>query len=254
MRRTTGFLAGSLALATFGWGAEAPPAVARVFATQVKPGMNAQYEAGRKRHMDFHRKQADAWAWLTWEVETGDRAGTFLTGTFGHEFKDFDDWEAKLGKADTADGLLNLVPFTASQVNGFYVLLSEFSRPTGTLEPSPLTELVHYQLEPGTDETFRNAIQKIHEAIGKSTWKVNYDWYALANGGEHPAYVLAFPMKGFADLAPLDPPFPVMLEKALGPYEAREVRESLDRCVRSARSEIVRYRSDLSYLPAPAAK
>jgi hypothetical protein len=32
---------------------------------------------------------------------------------------------------------------------------------------------------------------------------VNYDWYALVNGGEHPAYVLAFPMRGFADLAPL---------------------------------------------------
>jgi hypothetical protein len=250
MRRTLWFLTGSLAVSAFAFGADAPATVARVFATQVKPGMNAQYEAGRKRHMEWHRKQADAWAWFTWEVETGDRAGTFITGTFGHQWKDFDDWDAKLGKGDTADGALNLVPFTGSQVNGFYTLVPDVSRLSGATEPPPMTELVHYQLKMGSEQEFRNAIKKIHESIAKSTWKVNYEWYELVDGGEHPAFVLAFPMKGFADLAPPDPPFPAMLEKALGQYEAQEVMKSIDRCVKSARSEIIRYRPDLSYAPA----
>jgi hypothetical protein len=202
--------------------------------------------------MEWHRKQADAWAWFTWEVETGDRAGTFITGTFGHQWKDFDDWEAKLGKGDTADGALNLAPFAGSQANGFYTLVPDVSRLSGATEPPPMTELTHYQLKFGSEQEFRAAIKKIHEAIGKSTWKVNYEWYELVDGGDHPGYVLAFPLKGFADLAPPDPPFPAMLEKALGQYEAQEVMKAVDRCVKAARTEIIRYRSDLSYAPAAA--
>jgi hypothetical protein len=248
MRRTTWFLSASLAFPAF-LTAQPTGSVARVFVTQVKGGQTAQYEAGRKRHMDWHRKQADTWAWFTWEVVTGERAGSFLAGTFGHQWKDFDDWEAKLGTSDAADGALNMAASTASQVNGFYLHMPEVSRGPGG-EPPPMSELTFYRLNFGADQEFRSAIKKAHEAIGKSTWKVNYAWYEMVNGGDHPTYVLAFAMKGFADLAPQDPPFPAMLEKVMGAYDAQEVLKAIDRSVKSARSEIVRYRPDLSYVPA----
>jgi hypothetical protein len=252
MRRMMWLLTGAVALPLSVHAAEPTPTVGRVFSSQAKPGMTTQLEAGRKRHMDWHRKQNDSWAWFTWEVETGDRAGTYITGTFGHRWKDFDDWETKLGKGDTADGALNLTPFVGSTVNGFYELLPDVSRPSGSAEPAPLSELIHYQLNPGSAQEFRSAMKKVHEAIGKSSWNVNYAWYELSDGGDHPAYVLAFPMKGFADMESPDPSFPVMLEKAFGRYEAQEVMKSIDRSVKSMRSEIVRYRADLSYVPAPA--
>jgi len=44
----------------------------RVFVT-VPSGMAQQYEEGRERHMDWHRKQGDTWTWDTWQVETGQR-------------------------------------------------------------------------------------------------------------------------------------------------------------------------------------
>jgi len=247
MRRSIWFLTGALALPAFLLAAEPPPSVMRAFVTQPKTG----YEAGRKRHMDWHKKQADTWAWFTWEVETGDRTGAFVTGTFGHQWKDFDDWEAKLGKGDTADGALNLAPFVGSQTNGFYQFLADVSRPTeGSTEPPPMTELIHYQVKIGSAQEFRSAMKKFHEAIGKSTWKVSYEWYELVDGGEHPSFTLAFPLKGFADLAPPDPPFPAMLEKAMGQYDAQELMKAVDRCTKSVRSEILRYRPDLSYVPA----
>jgi hypothetical protein len=37
-------------------------------------------------------------------IETGDNAGTYVTSSCGHAWKDFDEWEARMGKADTADG------------------------------------------------------------------------------------------------------------------------------------------------------
>ena len=78
--------------------------VCRVYFSTPKPGMGQQYEFGRKKHMQFHRDQKDTWTWNTFAVETGDNAGMYVTSSCGHAWKDFDEWEARMGKADTADG------------------------------------------------------------------------------------------------------------------------------------------------------
>ncbi|MGA8763549.1 MAG: hypothetical protein WB562_11850, partial [Candidatus Sulfotelmatobacter sp.] len=53
--------------------------VCRIYFSMPKPGMNQQYEAGRKKHMQFHRAQKDTWTWNTFTVETGDNAGMYVT-------------------------------------------------------------------------------------------------------------------------------------------------------------------------------
>jgi len=98
--------------------------VCRVYFSTPKPGMDQQYEAGRKKHMQFHRDQKDTWTWNTFAIETGDNAGMYVTSSCGHAWKDFDEWEARMGKADTADGAKNLTPYVQSGRNGFYVYRS----------------------------------------------------------------------------------------------------------------------------------
>lgn len=250
MRKTVWMLAGALAMvAAPALAADQPGTVARVYVTVPKAGMTAQYEAGRKKHMDWHKRQNDSWAWAVWQIETGDRAGSYISGSFAHQWKDLDDWEKKLGDADTADGNLNLAPFSAGGTNGIYNLLSDVSRPGGAT-PSPMSELFHYQLKMGADQEFRSAIKKVHEAIGKAGVDWHYGWYELVDGGEHPTFVLAVQMNGWADLAPSEPAFPAMLAKAFGDYEAGEILKSIDHSVKAVRSEVIRYRADLGYVPA----
>jgi hypothetical protein len=251
MSKSTWILAAALALpAASALAADPPGTVGRVFVNAAKPGMTAQYEAGRKRHMDWHRKQGDAWAWLTWQVETGDRTGSYIVGTFGHQWKELDEWDKKLGTADEADAQLNIVPSSVGQTNGIYNLLADVSRPTAGPTPSPMAEIVTYQLNMGAEQEFRSAMKKVHEAIGKAGLDWHYFWYELIDGGEQPTFVLAIAMNGWADLAPSDPPFSAMLAKAYGDYEAGEILKSIDRSVRSVHSEVIRYRPDLSYVPA----
>ena len=85
-----------------------------VYATTPKPGMTKQLEEGRKRHMDFHRKQNDTWTWQVWQIETGESTGSYFSTSFGHSWQDLDAWEQKMGTADTADGAVNLSPYAAS--------------------------------------------------------------------------------------------------------------------------------------------
>ncbi len=68
--------------------AQKSPDVCQISTWKVKPGAGAAWAEGRKKHMEFHKQQKDAFGWYTWEVINGDRAGNFITGTFDHYWKD----------------------------------------------------------------------------------------------------------------------------------------------------------------------
>src|SRR6266700_933790 len=99
----------------------------RIFLQDPKPGMDTQFVAARKKHNAFHAAQKDTWTWNTFAVQTGDHTGRYVTSTCGHAWKDFDEWEARMGKADAADGATNLTPYVQSGRNGFYVYRSDMS-------------------------------------------------------------------------------------------------------------------------------
>ena len=227
---------------------EKPGNVTRVFFTTAKPGAVDDYEAGRKRHMEAHKRMGDTWTWQTYVVEVGENVGSYSTVTFNHHWKDYDAWEEKNGEADNADVEKNLTPFSVAGGNAFYIYLADSSTPA-SMSPTPLVQLLHFQLKGGAEPEFQNAIKKTHEAIQKTKWASNYQWYSLAVGGEGLHYVLAIPLKGFAEMEDPEVPFPVMLEKALGPVAAKAVMASFDKTVAHQWSEILRYRPDLSYNP-----
>ncbi len=57
----------------------------------VQPGAAAKYEEGFMKHMDWHGKQNDPWTLLVWQVITGPDSGTYCSGSFGHNWEDFDN-------------------------------------------------------------------------------------------------------------------------------------------------------------------
>lgn len=228
---------------------EKPGTIARLYEARVKDGMEAQYEEGRKRHMDFHKKAGDTWTWSTWQVETGPRVGTYFVASGGHHWKDFDAWDAKMAEPDTADGARNLAPYTAGGGNAFYDFMANVSRPDPSGTISKMSQITIFRVKIGAEQAFINAARKIHEAIGKANWPVHYAWYALMDGGETPEFVLAIPMKGWVSMEEPEPSFPVMLEKAVGRTEAGAIMDSFGQTVRSQSVETWRYRPDLSYAP-----
>jgi len=225
--------------------------VGRVYVMTPKPGMVKQFEDGRKRHMDWHRKQNDTWRWETWQIETGPNTGSYFSTTFGHTFADFDTWEMKLGDPDAADSATNMQPYLGEGAdNGIWMVLGDVSRPPDMSAPLKLAEVNHFLLKPGHEDDFADSAKKINEAINKANWPVHYIWYVLVDGGEAPHYVLLIFMNGWADLAEPDPPFRAMLEKGLGRHDTQAVLHSVDEAVKREWTETIRFRPDLSYIPA----
>jgi hypothetical protein len=251
MRRTGAIAAVTLML---GFGApivaqETPGTIGQVIVTRVKAGMGKQYQEGRKRHMAWHKKQNDSWSWSTWEVTSGPYTGSYITLSFGHTWKDFDDWEARMGPGDAVDVDLNMTPYSESTTVSYYALLPDLSRPPAATPK--MSQVLHYLLKPEKESEFRHALQRAHEAIGKTSWPQSYSWFELQNGGEGPHFVLVLPLNSFADMAGPEMPFPAMLAKAFGPFEAGAILDAFGQAAKSQWSELIVHRPDLGLISTP---
>jgi hypothetical protein len=243
-------VAGLLALTVLPAVAQEGSNMARVYVTVPKPGMTKQYEEGRKRHMEWHRKQNDAWTWEIWQVITGEGTGAYLSISSGHSWKDFDDWDQKLEEGDTADGAVNMQPYLAATTASIWEYLPKVSRPPEGNVPSKMSEVIHFMVKPEAESDFNDAMAKINDAINKTNWPSHYLFYALENGGEGPHIALVLPHNNWADMAEPDVSFTAMLEKGLGRHDAEAVLRTLNKSVRRQWTEMLVYRPDLSYRPA----
>jgi hypothetical protein len=225
--------------------------VCRIYFSTPKPGATQQFEAGRKKHMQFHGAQKDTWSWRTYAIQTGDNAGTYVTSACGHSWKDFDDWEQRMGKADTADGEQNLTPYIQSGRNAFYVYRADMSLAPLNQPVLPMTSVTIYVLHPGAAPDFTAAITKINNVLSKQpNWPKTSGWLQLVNGGEGPTFVLLNSRRNWADFAPLPKSPADTVTDALGKEAADAIFKTIRDSTAHLFTEAAEYRPDLSYEPA----
>ena len=230
-----------------------PSNVAEINFQTPKPGMTTQYEAARKKHDGWHKSQKDSWTWSTWEVVSGPGTGTYLTGTFGHAWKDFDGRD-KFNAADLAEFRISIGPTLAGAFTSYYVMRADMSlsAPTPGGSPAPMASITLFTLKPDGVNDFVDSVKKVNEGIKKT----NYPqagasrWFQLVNGGEGPLFVLSADRADFAAFQPNEKTLDVMMEEAYGKEQGAATLAALRRSVRTVNTETIRYRPDLSYLPA----
>jgi hypothetical protein len=247
--RMTARLCAVVLVAAAAW-AQNPPAgdICRIFFVKPKPGMDQHLEAGRKKHVQFHKSHNDTWAWNTFQIETGMNTGTYVTSTCGHEWKDFDDWEKSLGKADAADATANMGAYEQQAWSSFYRFRADLSLGSGE-GPAALSAVYVYRLHRGKVDDFVAATKKIADALRAAKWPQSSGWLELVNGGEGPAFVLVLGRKGWADFAPGAKTVFQVVEEAYGKEQADAIWKGRDATVAQSFTEAATYRPDLSYVP-----
>ena len=223
----------------------------RIYFLTPKPGGQAAFEAGRKKHVAFHKAQNDTWTWSAYEIQTGDDTGNFVFATCGHAWADFDAWDAKMGKADTADANVNIAPFVQRATDGFYLYRADMSLAPPGQPPAPITAVTIYTLHPGAGPAFTAAIRRINEALSKQPdWPKTSGWLQLMNGGESPTFVLLNSRKSWADFAPLSKSVADVLTETYGKEESDKILGTLGSSAAHIYTHAATYRPDLSYVPA----
>ncbi len=224
-------------------------AAARIVVIKPKEGMQKQFEEGYKRHLDWHRRKRDKWTWYGWQIVSGDRLGFFVDGTFGHRWEDFDTPVAPA--EDAADNALNVLPYANFLAVGHYQLRPDVSNAdlleAGT--PSAFLEFIYYHVRPGREREFEEVMRAVHDSLKRKPSTRRYSWYQLVNGGEQSTYILLLPHDKLSELKFSQQALTAVLGEANSDTEARRLLGLLNSSVRNARSELGRYRADLSYFP-----
>jgi hypothetical protein len=198
---------------------------ARIVVLEPLAGQEQAFEAGYRRHLEWHRAAGDPWRWYGWQIVSGDRAGFFMDGTFGHPWRAFD--EAVQPAADAADNFKNVFPHAKLRSNAYWRLRPELGSAT-LLEqgmPSAFVEAVYVRAKAGRQQEVEDAVRRLRAARAV---------YELVSGGRLPTYLLMRPLSTLAQLE--------------GVADAALMSLVADAAVDDVRSELLRYRPDLSYL------
>jgi hypothetical protein len=229
--------------------------IARIYTIKVKPGEGQQWEAAFKKLEAWEHQQNLPGTLYVWSVISGENFGDYVLGTFGHDWADFDEMQARGEKVGVGKEVGETVaPYTASVGISYYAFLSDMSSPiTPGQPPMPMSEVTFFTLKPGGMQPVMNAIKQAGAAMAKTHWKGNGpgEWYALVDGGEGPQLVLSVGHENWAGFQAPSPSLTEMLAQAYGKAGAHALGHEFNSHVRSENSEIIRYRPDLSY-NAPA--
>lgn len=250
MRIVTLLCSAIMVLAPAVAGAQTPPSdsVSEVLRQKVRSGTVQDYEAARKKHMAWHKAQNDPWAWEVFEVMTGPDTGSYLISSGDHQWKDMEAWVAKMADADAADSQASMGPYIAGTQREYWTQLNGISRLPSSEIQYPLITVTTYHVKPGSDAALRAAIAKVNAALDAGKFPLRTIWYVLTSGGPSPTYAVVAPREGLGAMAP-SPSLIEVLEKQLGKPAADALVKSFYDNVVSANTELLRLRTDLSYLP-----
>jgi hypothetical protein len=228
---------------------EEPGVVARVFFISPKIGHAQQFEEAIKQHIAWRRQQGETWTWWTWQIQSGERFGQYVVGTFGHQWSDFDNPPLSPQEA-SAHFWSTTGQHVESATSQFALFLPNLSAAPSGDGPASLSVVLTFHLNGrGSVPKFLNAVAKTGKGIQKTNWPSRGFWYVLVSGTKQPAYILALAQENWADLAPPERSYPAMLEEAYGRQEAEAILKTFDKTIKSQYSEIFLYRPDLSHIP-----
>jgi hypothetical protein len=199
MRSTVMSVTGALALlASVSVSAQTPPpdSVTEVLRQKPRQGMVKEYEASRKKHMAWHKAQNDTWAWDVFEITTGPDTGGYIITSGNHQWKEMEQWDAKMGEADGADSRASMGATIDSSQRSYWTQLNSISRLPAAGDREPMLTITLYHTKPGSDAALRAVIGQIDAALEAEKFPVHTIWYVLANGGAGPTYAVVAPRAG----------------------------------------------------------
>jgi hypothetical protein len=203
------------------------------------PKDRAAFESGYRRHLEWHRAAGDTLSWFGWDVLVGAKPTHFVDGVFGVPFGALDVRVNPAG--DQADAAINVLAYADPVSREMLALRPDLSSATPLEDslPARFAEVIWYDVIPGRTDAFETALATLRRQ-GSRDMQHPFTVYERVAGAE-PGFVL------------------LVWRERLGSFDEHErsPRRTLDRIleagrstsiVRSSRSEVWRYRQDLTYL------
>lgn len=181
-------------------------------------GQAAEFEAGYRRHLEWHRAKADPWPWYGWTIVSGERLGVFVDATIDRTAEELDTPVDPAG--DRADNERNVAPYGRFAQSSVYRRRPDLCDDPGVIT-EPFATMVTLRIRAGESAPFERRLKEAN---------LRAYCFELLSGGDHPSYLILKPARSLSAAATWQPAF-------------------AGSSVSSLVTETLRYREDLTYLP-----
>jgi hypothetical protein len=236
---------------------DGPAPMSWIYATTVKPGMGAQYEAGISKIVEAYNQQKSPVKWTT-SISAVGTAGLYVVSLPIQKLGDIDAWPPPVevltkafGEAEARKVLQSMsgaVQTTQNLVMVRRVELSHAPDPSAAQASPPTLGYVYFTtLKPGGTPQFEAALKKTAEAFKKEKSSIHWVTSAATVGASGPTYVSVIPMQKFADIDGFQGSAPsAVLTKVYGEGEARKILQAMAESSQATETSIMAVRPDLS--------
>ena len=233
--------------------------VAQILVQTPLRGKAAEYEQGTKKYILWLKENHDKFAWYTWQVVTGKDTGSYVVGTFGHRWEDFDERD-NLSTFVDKNFDTNVATYLSSSSRTFYVLRTDLSLSPEPKLPPKYEQLNIFSVRPEGAREFSQSIRKMNSALRQTGFKSesflspnsaggHSRWYFMTNGGQGPQYILVTDRNSYRDFNPVETSLDDVMEQVYGKEQGDAIMSNVRRTFFHVYSELLRYRPDLSYVP-----
>jgi len=172
---------------------QAPGPYARIaFMRATDESHNVDWESGYIRHLEWHRKAKDPFAWYSYSVwASTERQRWIIYATFAHTSADLSNPVSPA--EDESDTRINILPHVQFTGNGIYEFLPSLSHGTGIPTPTARAEYLTVELKYGAAKAFEAALAAEQARLQGETL-----WYRMVVGGNVPCYVRLRPRASLA--------------------------------------------------------
>lgn len=235
-----------IAVVLSGVPAHAQDTFARSYAVTPKDGMVAQFEAALKAHVQWRIDNNDPWSWGVSTVEVGEALGEYGIRSGGHSWADFDAYDAGFGPLGLVHWNATVAPLVESISSRITTANQEISNPPPAGFTSAFVNVTTFQLRPGREMQFNQAIASATETLKEHNFGGYYTWFSsVAGGGPGPSISLVSFHRSWADMAEPDPSFETIMMQEMGQDAFLEWMNELGQSYRGVESITRRLRPDL---------
>jgi hypothetical protein len=219
--------------------------LAQVYLITAKEGHSKDLEEAITKYHHYMADKEGAWRYSWFSIMTGPNAGKYIAHSGGHNWADFDaefDWEEEAGEKFVSD----VMPYIDDMMPWISQTDDEVGIWPESMEGYKYISVTEWHIMPGKGREFNEGLKKVDAILKEGDWPSYYSFSYAVSGGHGSSVTLVSPRKSFADMAPKEPAFMDILNKAMGEEEAQAFMSGWGKTFKSGQNQLLKWEPKLS--------
>jgi len=219
--------------------------LARTIVITPKDGHAKALEEAITKYHYYMADKKGAWRYHWYSILTGPDTGKYIARSGDHNWADFDaehDWDDEAG----AKFMSEVRPHIADMDITITRTDDEVGIWPESMEGYQYFSVTKWHIMPGHNKAFYDGLKKIDATLKAGSWPNYYVFIDTVSGDNGNSVTLVSPRKSFADMAPKEPSFMDVMNKAMGEEETTAFMAEWAQTYKSGQNQLLKHRPDLS--------